>query len=132
MVKGEGEYALAAMASLIKFAVLPVCGSTGGVESLTVRKTNRDVINYRYYATPSPSYPQHLSSESGTMVTALTSNRVVMTGCGATPIFTCAGDGSWVDICFWLDTVTGLDASERAGGMGTAGMQFGTRVYLRN
>lgn len=132
MVKGEGEYALAAMASLVRFASLPVCSSAGGVKSLTVQKANLDVVSYRYYATPSPSYPQHLSSESGTMVTPLTSNRVVMTECGVTPIFTCATDESFVDICFWLDTVIGLDASEKAGAAGTAGMQFGTRVFLSN
>jgi len=130
LVKGEGEYALSAMVNMVRFSSLPVCSTAGGGKSLTVQK--RDSISYRYYATPSPNYPQHLSSESGTMVTPLTSNRVVMTECGVIPIFTCAADESWVDICFWLDSAVGIDSSEKAGAVGTAGMQFRTRVFLRN
>ena len=126
IAKTEGEYALMAMAEMVRYAGEVVCSAAdAGGQTLEVTKQNGDIINYRYYLTPLP----RISSESGALATPLNSSRVTLTACSGTTAFTCP-DPQTVDICFWADVPGGLDVSEKVGV--SSGIQFQTKVVLRN
>lgn len=117
--KTEGEYAMAAMAEMIRYSG----GMTCSANSLTVGE-----VTYNLYTSGADA--GRMSSESGTMIQYLTSARLTATPCGGST-FVCP-DARTVEICFWLDTTGALDASEQAGGQSSNGVQFRTRVGLRN
>lgn len=121
----EGGYVLNAILTTIKYA--------RSIESCTqdaIRVINQDgqTLTYRW---KTDTDPDSMASESGSLVSSLTSSRVAVSQPAECPggIFSCSG-GESVVVCFAVDNAGGTDTSDKAGA--GEGIIFKGQATLRN
>lgn len=132
IAKSEGAYAIQAIGSSIRYAKSIICG--GSNLKLQINKSDTDSLVYSYVT----STPNKIASSSGTISSPGTAINVTTNGvqlslsqCGG-EMFTCNASNTAVNICFAIDTVNGIDVSDKAMGTGVNGIVFKTGIGLVN
>ena len=134
VAKAEGAYAMRAMSDMIRYAQAVTCQSTRIQVDRPSQQSSKQSLVYSFDNSVNPA---KISSTSGTFVSPgplqsdLTSSevRVSLTECGNT-MFNCSDQNQVVEICFAVDSASGVDVSDKA--RGTGGLIFQTQVTVAN